>query len=212
MFLHQCSVYFYGIHVSSFSKCVPQVCMYFVVCTFIYDIHFNASTVHYCRYQWFWRPDVWNRKFSIGKIVFWLKLFLSALLKKVTCIFLKSVWKADFLKPHSTYSKILLERTMNLFGNRIKKSKWKTLRKISKNGTTTGRHCRLLFLVKVSELGLRFQWHCRPTVAARPKWTSVNDLLPVHDFDTGKQSACWFLSKQHQRQGIQSVGRSLLVS
>jgi len=62
-------------------------------------------------------------KFSIGKLVFWLKLFLSALLKKVTCIFLKSVWKADFFEPHSTYSKILLKRTMDLFGNLIKKSK-----------------------------------------------------------------------------------------
>jgi hypothetical protein len=40
-------------------------------------------------------------QFSIGKIVFWLKLFLGALFTKVICTFLKS----DFLMPHSTYSK-----------------------------------------------------------------------------------------------------------
>jgi hypothetical protein len=35
-------------------------------------------------------------KFSIGKIVFWLKLVLGALLTKVICTFLKSVRKDGF--------------------------------------------------------------------------------------------------------------------
>ncbi len=35
-------------------------------------------------------------KFSIGKIVFWLKLFLGALFTRVICTFLKSVRKAGF--------------------------------------------------------------------------------------------------------------------
>jgi hypothetical protein len=34
--------------------------------------------------------------FSIGKIIFWLKLFLGALFTKVTCIFLRSVRKTGF--------------------------------------------------------------------------------------------------------------------
>ncbi len=34
--------------------------------------------------------------FSIGKIVFWLKLLLGALFTKVICTFLKSVRKAGF--------------------------------------------------------------------------------------------------------------------
>ena len=37
-----------------------------------------------------------KNRFSIGKIVFWLKLFLGALFTKVTCTFLKSVQKAGF--------------------------------------------------------------------------------------------------------------------
>jgi hypothetical protein len=36
------------------------------------------------------------QKFSIGKIVFWLKLFLGALFTKVICTFLKSVRKDGF--------------------------------------------------------------------------------------------------------------------
>jgi hypothetical protein len=35
-------------------------------------------------------------KFSIGRIVFWLKLFLGALFTKVKCTFLKSVRKDGF--------------------------------------------------------------------------------------------------------------------
>jgi hypothetical protein len=55
----------------------------------------------------------------IGKIVFWLKLFLGALFTKVICTFLKSVRKDGFFDAHSTYSKKksfhLLEGTMNFF-------------------------------------------------------------------------------------------------
>jgi hypothetical protein len=36
------------------------------------------------------------RQFSIAKIVFWLKLFLCALLTKIICTFLKSVRKDGF--------------------------------------------------------------------------------------------------------------------
>ncbi len=35
-------------------------------------------------------------KFSIGKIVFWLKLFLGALFTKVICTFFKSARKDEF--------------------------------------------------------------------------------------------------------------------
>jgi hypothetical protein len=65
--------------------------MYFVVCTFKYDVHFNASTYSTIGTSDFDAQMSGIGKFSIGKIVFWLKLFLSALLKKVTCTFLKSV-------------------------------------------------------------------------------------------------------------------------
>jgi hypothetical protein len=53
----------------------------------------------------------------LGKIVFWLKLFLGELFSKIICTFLKSVRKDGFLMPHLTYSKkksfYLLEGTKN---------------------------------------------------------------------------------------------------
>jgi hypothetical protein len=57
-------------------------------------------------------------KFSIGKIVFWLKLFLVHFLLRSSYVhFLNQCEKTDFLMPHSTYSKKksfhLLEGTMN---------------------------------------------------------------------------------------------------
>jgi hypothetical protein len=61
------------------------------------------------------------RTFSIGKIVFLLKLFFGALFVKVICTFLKSVRKAGFLMPRLTYSKKksfhLLEGTKNFSEN-----------------------------------------------------------------------------------------------
>ncbi len=42
------------------------------------------------------KPIFLGGKFSIGKIVFWLKFFWVALFTKVICTFLKSVWKHGF--------------------------------------------------------------------------------------------------------------------
>jgi hypothetical protein len=42
------------------------------------------------------KNDFFRGKFSIGNIVFWLKLFLDALFTKVICTFLKSVRKDKF--------------------------------------------------------------------------------------------------------------------
>ncbi len=65
------------------------------------------------------KKPIFLGKFSIAKIVFWLKHFLGAIFTKVICTFLKSVRKEGFLIPHSTYSKKksfhLLEGTMNFF-------------------------------------------------------------------------------------------------
>jgi hypothetical protein len=60
-------------------------------------------------------------KFSIGKIVFWLKLFRVHFLLRSYVHFRNQYDKTDFLIPHSTYSKkksfYLLEGTMNFFKN-----------------------------------------------------------------------------------------------
>jgi hypothetical protein len=59
------------------------------------------------------------RTFSIGKIVFWLKLFLGALFTKVFCTFLKSVQKDEFFDaPFDLFKEKsfhLLEGTKNFF-------------------------------------------------------------------------------------------------
>ncbi len=69
---------------------------------------------------------------GIGKIVFWLKLFLGALFTKVICTLLKSVWKDGFLMPQSTYSKqkIFISNRDNV--ENLKGKKWKPV-KIVKN-------------------------------------------------------------------------------
>ncbi len=58
-------------------------------------------------------------KFSIAKIVSWLKLFLGALFAKVICTFLKSVRKDGFFDaPFDLFKEKsfhLLEGTMNFF-------------------------------------------------------------------------------------------------
>jgi hypothetical protein len=42
------------------------------------------------------KPNFLGLKFSMGKIVFWLKLYLGALFSKVICTILKSVRKDGF--------------------------------------------------------------------------------------------------------------------
>jgi hypothetical protein len=84
------------------------------------------------------KPFFWDLgKFSIGKIVFWLKLSLGALFTKVICTFLKSIRKDGFFyAPFDPFKEKKFSsprRTMEFFENR-KGQKWKKPLKISKNG------------------------------------------------------------------------------